>query len=83
MNTLILLGKRVIWACKQKKVKPTKQIFLAELKNYLAVLNVCCAIKNSSTRFNGQWGEIFGHLSGLGQDASEIQGGHEGDHGQP
>ena len=47
-------------------------------KNYLIILNVSCAMNNTSVTFNGQWGQVFGHLSGLedGQDDAQLQGLH-------
>ena len=84
-NQIILLGKRVIWACKHKKTVPTKTIFLRSLKNHLNVLKVICVIRNTSTSFDGQWGRILAHLSGQ-QEAvqdGQLQGHDDQLHGQP
>ena len=49
-NTAILLGKRVIWASKFIK---------KSLKDYLVILVYCYNMKNTSSTFFYQWGDIY------------------------
>lgn len=58
-NTAILLGKRVIWASKFKKVKPNLTYFKKSLKDYLVILCYCYDMKNTSSTFFDQWGDIY------------------------
>ena len=70
LNTIILLGKRFIWASKQKKVLPNLEHFKNLLKDYLYVLRVCHTITNTTNLFDDQWGRIVLNLAG--QDATEV-----------
>ena len=69
-NTAILLGKRVIWASKHKKILPTLQHFKKSLKDYLVLLCYCHRIKNTSQIFHDQWGDIFRVLAS--QDGTQL-----------
>ena len=74
-NTAILLGKRVIWASKFRKTAPNIQQFKKSLKDYLVLLRYCNVIKNTSSIFDDQWGEICRALAG--QDGAELEGGDD------
>ena len=59
INTFIMIGKRVIWASKHKKLQPNISHFKANLKDYLVILKMCKTINNQLTQFNDQWGDIL------------------------
>ena len=62
VNTFIMIGKRVIWASKQKKIHPNISHFKAYLKDYLVILKMCKTIANQCNQFNDQWGNILRDL---------------------
>ena len=62
VNTFIMIGKRVIWASKHKKIHPNISHFKAHLKDYLVTLKVCKTISNQCNQFNDQWGPILRDL---------------------
>ena len=64
-NTIIMIGKRVIWASKHRKDKPKINHFKATLKDYLIVLKICKTITNLCNQFNDQWGNILLDLLGV------------------
>ena len=59
INTVVMLGKQVIWTCKYKKTKPTLLFLKRSLKDYLIVLRYCHSIRNENEIFNDQWGEVL------------------------
>jgi hypothetical protein len=61
-NTFIMIGKRQIWASKQKKIQPNISHFKASLKDYLVILKMCKTIINQCNQFNDQWGNILRDL---------------------
>ena len=63
-NITILIGKRVIWVSKFKKIAPSINSFKKYLKDYLIVLSYCHSIKNTSSVFEDQWGSISWILAG-------------------
>ena len=48
INTFIMIGKRVIWASKQKKLQPNISHSKANLKDYLVTLKMCKTINNQN-----------------------------------
>ena len=72
-NTIVMIGKQVIWKSKVKEQRPTLIQFKRMLKSYLLLLRYCCHIDNSEIsvlKFNQQGDSI---LRGLNQDDSELQ----------
>ena len=65
LNTIVMLGKRVIWASKHKKEKPNINHFKAVLKDYLIVLKICKTVSDLCIQFNDQWGTILRDLVGV------------------
>ena len=64
-NISILIGKRVIWASKFKKIKPNLVLFKNTLKDYLVILDYCNEMKNTSSTFYDQWGDIYRSLGAV------------------
>ena len=67
-NTIVMIGKQVIWQSKVKKQRPNLLQFKGLLKKYLLLLRYCCTIENSDSsllNFKQQWDCI---LRGLDQD---------------
>ena len=62
VNNFIMIGKRVIWASKHKKIQPNISHFKASLKDYLVILKMCKTIINQCNQFNDQWGNILRDL---------------------
>ena len=69
-NSIILLGKRFIWASKHKKLLPNLSYFKKSLKDYLYVLGVCHTLDHTRASFDDQWGRILNNLAG--QDAALL-----------
>ena len=61
-NTFLMIGKRVIWASKQKKIQPNIVHFKANLKDFLVILKMCKTINNQFNQFNDQWENILRDL---------------------
>ena len=61
-NTCILIGKQVIWMCKNQQINPSIVIFKNVLKDYLVVLQYCQKLEFCSDKFNRQWGELLNNL---------------------
>ena len=76
-NSVILLGKRFIWASKHKKQLPNFSYFKKSLKDYLYVLGVCHTLEHTRAIFDDQWGRILDNLAG--QDATLLP--HQDDEG--
>ena len=64
INTIIMIGKRVIWTSKYKKNIPTISHFKASLKDYLVLLKVCKTVTNCVDQITDQWGAILCNLIG-------------------
>ena len=69
-NTIVMIGKQVIWICKVKKQTPTLVHFKSRLKYYLMLLEYCSKIDSVRYSFNNHWDSI---ISELCQDGSDIQ----------
>ena len=72
VNTAIMIGKQVIWACKQRKIIPNLAYFKNSLKDYLVLLSYCNSLDNTSTVFNDQWGVVL-HSLVAGPDGTQLQ----------
>ena len=62
-NVLILTGKKYIWLCKFRQLRPTLLNFTKYLLQHLATLKMISCIKNSEPVFNDQWGYIVVSLT--------------------
>ena len=83
-NSIILLGKRFIWAAKHKKTLPNFSNFRNSLKDYLAVLGVCHTLVHTRVLFDDQWASIIDHLAGhQPQDGTAVPHHDVGHHGLP
>ena len=65
LNTIILIGKQLIWACKHGKKRPTLSYFKNSLAEHLRILRMCYVFKSQGHIFDDQWGNI--HLDLLQQ----------------
>ena len=63
VNTVIMIGKQVIWACKQRKSIPNLTYFKNSLKDYLIVLKYCSNMNNTCLVFNDQWAVVLSSLT--------------------
>ena len=59
LNTIILLGKHLIWTCKHSKKIPNLNHFKNSLAAHLNNLKVCYVIKSLGHIFDDQWGNIL------------------------
>ena len=73
-NTIIMIGKQVIWNSKVKKQTPTLIQFKRLLKYYLMLLEYCSKIDSVRCTFDQQWDSI---ISELNQDDADISGSNE------
>ena len=81
-NTVIMIGKRVIWASKFKKNLPNLMTFKTTLRDYLVLLKMCHSFQQTSNLFNDQWGEVFSDLLGQ-QHVPQLQDPDDQGHGEP
>lgn len=65
LNTIILLGKQLIWSCKHGKKHPTLAHFKNSLAEHLKIVKLCFVLKSKVEIFEDQWGNI--HLDLLTQ----------------
>ena len=72
LNTIILLGKRVIWTCKKNKNPPKLSHFKNSLLDYLKILKVSQVLQNSSLVFEAQWGIILFSLQNQDVPCSQL-----------
>ena len=79
-NIAILLGKRAIWISKFKKINPTLEHFKNLLKDYLVIHCLFSNLKNTSSAFSDQWGNILWLLNG--NHGPQLPPGDEEEHGQ-
>ena len=63
VNTVIMIGKQAIWACKQRKSIPNLTYFKNSLKDYLIVLKYCSNMNNTCLVFNDQWAVVLSSLT--------------------
>ena len=83
LNTVIVLGKRLIWICKKTSKKPNLAFFKHSLAEFLNTLKTCFVIQSLGHIFEGQWGTILLEL--LHQDVPQppLQGPHDQQVWQP
>ena len=87
INTAIMIGKQVIWACKFRKSQPNIIMFKRSLKDYLVLLSYCHSMNNTCISCNDQWGAVLRNL--VQEDGqpdvplNHQQGHHVPHHGQP
>ena len=62
-NTLILLGKKLVWSAKFKDTTPRINIFKYVLRDYLNNLKMVCSILNKDNDFEDTWGLLYLILS--------------------
>ena len=57
-----MIGKRVIWAAKQRKNIPNIIHFKEKLKDYLLLLKCCHVMCDTSASFVDQWDTVLHDL---------------------
>lgn len=71
LNTVIIIGKQLIWACKHGNKHPTLPHFKNSLLEHLKTVKMCFMLKNQGHIFDDQWGSI--HLDLLMQQDDRPQ----------
>ena len=62
LNTIIILGKQLIWSCKHGNKLPTLSHFKNSLAENLKTVKMCFMLKNQEPIFDDQWGNIYHDL---------------------
>ena len=65
VNTLILIGKQVIWTCKHKQIIPNFELYKRYVKDYLLLVKYCEEIRCTKYQFSNQWGKVLQSLENV------------------